>query len=339
MVAIDRNVQGIVLIVDEERQLMGTITDGDIRRAVLDGVDLNNQVSTLIERKRGSLYGKPITASVNSTREDQIVLMKQFSIRQLPIVDERNCVVDVVQLDAMPHQDLRSIRGVVMAGGFGTRMRPLTDDMPKPMLPMGDRPLLQRILEQFRTAGIRRVNIMTHYLPEKITEYFGDGTEFGLDLDYVNEDKPLGTAGALGLMDNLTEPLLVINGDILTEVDFREMLKFHEKHHADLTMAVRQYEFRVPYGVIECDGPFVRNLREKPTYHFLVNAGIYLIEPTVHNYIPNNQRFDMTDLIDIVMKNGGSVVSFPVIEYWLDIGQHVDYNQAQEDLKNGRVKP
>ena len=201
------------------------------------------------------------------------------------------------------------------------------------MLPVGDRPLMQRIVEQLRQAGIRRVNISTHYLPEKIIEHFGDGRDFGVTLNYVTEDRPLGTAGALSLMEMPNEPLLVINGDILTRVDFRAMLAYHREHEADLTVGVRQYDLRVPYGVVECEGPRVRQLREKPQISFLVNAGIYLLEPSVHCYIPNGQCFDMTDLIEKLLAEGQMVVSFPIVEYWLDVGQHEDYEKAQEDIK------
>jgi NDP-sugar pyrophosphorylase family protein len=203
-------------------------------------------------------------------------------------------------------------------------------------LPVGDRPLLQLTIEQLREAGVRRVNIATHYLSEKINSYFGDGREFGIELKYVTEEHPLGTAGALGLIPISDEPLLVINGDILTKVDFRAMLSFHRENKADLTVAVSQYDLQVPYGVIECEGPRVHNVREKPLLRFLINAGIYLLEPSVHRFIPNSQRFDMTDLIQRLIKEGCLVVSFPIVEYWLDIGKHADYQQAQEDMKNGR---
>lgn len=338
MLTIDKNVQGIVLIADGERTLLGTVTDGDIRRAILNSISLEASVARLLERKKGTSYEVPIVSNIDDTADERIALMKKHSIRHLPIVDDQNHIIDLIQPDTLIPDALLPVHGVVMAGGFGTRLRPLTENLPKPMLPVGGRPLLQRTLEQFHASGIRRVNITTHYLPEKITDYFGKGEKLGLSLDYVNEDKPLGTAGALGLMEQPDEPLLVINGDILTQVDFRSMLKYHQKHKADLTMAVRQYEFRVPYGVVEHENaPFVRAIREKPTYQYLVNAGIYLIEPSAHKYIPSNQRFDMTDLMDTIMANGGSVVSFPIVEYWLDIGQHADYEQAKKDIESGRV--
>jgi NDP-sugar pyrophosphorylase family protein len=192
------------------------------------------------------------------------------------------------------------------------------------------------IIDQLRCAGIRRVNVTTHYQPEKITDYFGDGAHFGVDLNYVTEDSPLGTAGALSLIVASDEPLLVMNGDILARVDFRAMLEHHREHRADMTVAVRQHEVQMPYGVIEPDGTHVRCVREKPVLKFLVNAGIYILEPAVVRHIPNGHRFEMTHLIQQLLEHERSVVMFPIAGYWLDIGKMGDYVQAQEDVKSGR---
>jgi len=202
---------------------------------------------------------------------------------------------------------------------------------------MGGRPLLERIIEQIRDAGIRRVSITTHFQPEKITSHFEDGRAFGVELGYINEDVPLGTAGALALLPTPTDPLLVVNGDILTTVNFSAMLEFHREHGADLTIGVRRYEVEVPYGVVEGDGPLVTRLSEKPTYRFLVNAGIYVLDPSVHERIPRGRRFDMTDLISLLLSGGGTVVNFPIVEYWLDVGQRADYLRAEEDLRAGKL--
>jgi NDP-sugar pyrophosphorylase family protein len=197
---------------------------------------------------------------------------------------------------------------------------------------------MELIVGQLQQIGIRRVNVATHYMPEKIKEHFGDGHEFGIELSYVTEDRPLGTAGALGLMDAPDTPLLIINGDILTGVNFKSMLAFHNENKAALTVAVRKYDMNVPYGVIESDGPFVRGLVEKPLVSFLVNAGIYLLEPSAHRYIPNGEHSNMTDLIQRLIDEGHRVASFPIMEYWLDIGNDVDYARAQEDVRNGGLK-
>ena len=336
---IDRNEKGIVLVTNEERRLLGTITDGDVRRAVLAGESLDTSVSKLLARKAGSPYPEPVTAGVGTERAALLQLMQERVIRQVPLLDADGRVVGLVTLDDLLPDQVLPLQAVIMAGGFGTRLRPLTEDLPKSMLPVGDRPLMELIVGQLRQAGIRRVNIATHYMAESIIEHFGDGHDFGVELNYVTEERPLGTAGALGLMQTPQELLLVINGDILTRVDFRAMLAYHQEHEADLTVAVRRYDLNVPYGVIESDGVFVRGLAEKPLLSLFVNAGIYLLEPSVHHYIPHDQRFDMTDLIQRLLDEGRPVVSFPILEYWLDIGHHADYLQAQEDAKSGRLVP
>jgi NDP-sugar pyrophosphorylase family protein len=273
---------------------------------------------------------------VETEQAELLQLMRNHVIRQIPLLDPERRVAGLVTLDELMPDQVLPLQAVIMAGGSGTRLRPLTDEVPKPMLPVGDRPLMELIIKQLRQAGIQRVNIATHYRPEKITSYFGDGKKFGVELNYVTEERPLGTAGALGLMDYPEEPLLVINGDILTRVNFRALLEYHHEHEADLTVGVRKYEVQVPFGVVECEGHNVCRLQEKPSLSFFVNAGIYLLDPMVHQYIPNRQHMDMTDLIERLINKGCAVVSFPIMEYWLDIGEHADYVRAQEDMKNGR---
>ena len=261
-------------------------------------------------------------------------------MRHLPLIDSHGQVagVAVVKAGDIAEKKIENlpVEAVIMAGGFGTRLRPFTDNMPKPMLPIAGRPLMERTIERLQKSGINRINITTHYLPEKITEHFGTGKRFGVELNYVSEDQPLGTAGSLGLVGETDEPLLVMNGDILTRVDYKELYDFHKKNGAALTVGVRQYEFKVPYGVIEANDGIVKMLKEKPSYNFLVNAGIYLLEPSVRKLIPPDVRFDMTDLIDQLMQTGGVVASFPIVEYWVDIGQHDDLKRAENDMNNMR---
>lgn len=330
---IDQNQKGIVLVTDCKRYLLGTITDGDIRRAILTGVFLETHLKTLLNRKRAA----PISASVSTSKAQLQQTMHKKKIRQIPLLDLEGRVVDLVLLDDLVPEEIEKLQAVIMAGGFGTRLHPLTENLPKPMLPVGDRPVMELIIEQLKQLGIRHINVTTHFKPEKIAEHFGNGESFGVNLNYVSEDRPLGTAGSLGLLQATPHPLLVINGDVLTRVDFRAMLNFHRKQKADLTVAVRQYDLQVPYGVIECrNGVEVSCVREKPTYHYFINAGIYLLEPSAHSMIPNSQRFDMTDLIQKLIDENRMVVSFPIIEYWLDIGQHLDYQKAQDDVRNGK---
>lgn len=334
----DSTRNGIVLVVDVDRRLVGTVTDGDVRRAMLANVDFEQPVSVLLARKAGSRFAHPIAARVGADRSTYLSLLREHSLLHLPLLEEDGRVAGLVRIDDFVPDRMLSLQAVVMAGGAGSRMRPLTKELPKPMLPVGDRPLMEIVIQQLRDAGIRRVNVTTHHKPEKITEYFGDGSSFGVELAYVTEDSPLGTAGALGLMKSPEETILVINGDILTQVDFRAMLAFHREHDCDLTMAVRQYDIQVPFGVVECQGASVIRLTEKPLLNLFVNAGIYLLEPVVYQYFPNGSRFDMTDLIQRLLEEGRRVISFPVREYWLDIGLPDDYQRAQHEVVKWKTR-
>jgi len=332
----DINRLGIILIVSNDFKLRGTITDGDIRRAMLSNTNLDGSVDLLFQRKMGTPYANPITASASQESSYYLELLQKHRVLHLPIVDESDRVVGLVTRDDFLTDQALPLHAVIMAGGLGTRLMPLTQDTPKPMLHVGDRPLLEIIVGQLRDAGVRRLHVTTHHKPEKISDHFGDGQGFGVEMAYITEEKPLGTAGALALMERPKETMLVINGDILTGVDVRSILAFHREQHAELTVAVRQYDIPVPYGVIECDGPNVRRLTEKPIEKFFVNAGIYLFEPNVFDLIPRGERFDMTDLIQCLLDRGRPVCSFPVREYWLDIGQHEDYEKAQEQVREMR---
>ncbi len=331
MACINRNASGIALVVDKDIQLINTVTDGDIRRSILLGMNLDTPIDKILNLSNK----KPVTASIGTERDAILDLMQEKGIHQMPLLDDNGCVVELITLDdLLPNQTL-PLQAMIMAGGYGTRLHPLTQSLPKPLLPIGDRPIMEFIITQLRQTGIRRVNISTHFESEKIIEHFGDGNKFGVEINYVTESSPLGTAGAVGLMEPSTEPLLVINGDILTQVNFKALLSYHKEHGADITVAVRKYDLKVPYGVIKCNGSYVQEIDEKPEYSFFINAGIYLLQPTVRRYIPNGQCLDMTDLIKLLIQDGRSVASFPVVEYWLDIGQHADYKQAKEDLQNG----
>lgn len=263
--------------------------------------------------------------------------MRSKKVQQLPILDETGRLVSLVTMQDLVPEATPTLGAVVMAGGFGTRLRPLTSDVPKPMLPIGDRPLLERIVSQLRDSGIKDVSLTTHYLPEIIRAHFGDGSQFGVTINYVNEEAPLGTAGALRLLPAPTFPLLVINGDILTNVDFRRMKEFHTEHEADLTLAVRPHETTIPYGVVQTDGPILTALEEKPTLTHFVNAGIYLLGERAFGHIGSQGRLDMTQLVASMMESGLRIVSFPLTEYWIDIGHISDYEQAQTDFANGVI--
>lgn len=336
---IDKNEKGIALVVDEGQKLIGTISDGDVRRAWLSGQNLDESVSVLLSMKANSRYPKPITAMVGTASSGLLEIMKKNVIRQLPLLDVNGRVTGLVTQDELAPDQGLPVQAVIMAGGYGKRLYPLTKKTPKPMLPVGKRPMLELIVKQLRKAGVHEVNISTHYQAQKITKHFGDGSEFNVQLHYLKEDEPLGTAGALGLMPAPKEPILVVNGDVLTRVNYRAMLAFHEEHKADVTVAVQKYDVEIAYGVLETEGADVKRIVEKPKQLYLINAGIYLIQPSVHKLIPKNQRLDMPDLIQKILDTGGHVVSFPIREYWLDIGNHANYKRAKGDLNKGKFKP
>jgi NDP-sugar pyrophosphorylase family protein len=318
--------------VGQDRKLLGTITDGDLRRATLAGRDLTKEtVSSLIHQRKGR-YARPVTALVGTKGVELMRMMKAARLRHIPLVDKNGRVRELALLREL--EDELPVTAVVMAGGLGTRLRPLTEKLPKPMLKVGDRPVMEHVLEQLQKVGISHVSITTHYKPEAIIDHFGDGRRFGVEIDYVNEKEPLGTAGALGLLKPPKGPVLVINGDVMTQVNFRSMHSYHSDNHADMTVGVRRFEVQVPYGVIDMSGPDVSRLDEKPTYRFFINAGVYLIEPSVFSLIKSGERLDATELIEKLLRAGKKVVGFPIHEYWLDIGRPDDYAQANEDVQS-----
>jgi dTDP-glucose pyrophosphorylase/CBS domain-containing protein len=321
----------LALLVDESGRLMSVLTDGDIRRGILHRLDLTAPIVDLLPIKALMPNAKAVTAPAGTDHPALLRIMQEKGVRQLPLIDAEEKVVDIVLLRDLLPEVTSGLQAVVMAGGFGTRLSPLTEEMPKPMLPVGGRPLLERIVAQLQNAGIQRVNITTHYKPEKIVEHFGTGSAFGVDIQYVNEDRPLGTGGALRLLPLPDAPTLVVNGDVLTNIDYRQMLEYHRDHAADMTVAVNLHTIEVPYGVIESDGARVTEVQEKPEIKLFVNAGIYLLEPSVYDFIPQAERFNMTDVIEALIEADRNVISFPIREYWMDIGQHNDYEQAQKD--------
>jgi dTDP-glucose pyrophosphorylase/CBS domain-containing protein len=327
---LDKAGTGALVLCMKDGILRGLLTDGDMRRAILQGKSMAASCQTISCQK-------PIVASGPISSGEALDLMNQHDINHLPVVDAENRVVELLlRKDLVPELSM-GLSAVIMAGGYGKRLLPLTESVPKPMLPVGDRPLLELTIQQLRRSGIRDVNLTTHYLPESIVNHFGDGEGFGVRLNYLKEDHPMGTAGGLRQMNRPNGPFLVINGDILTGVPFQEMLAYHRKHRAILTAGVRKYEMQVPFGVVECEDVRITNLQEKPSLSFFINAGTYLLEPSACDYIPEGCPFDMTDLIQKLLAAGRRVVSFPIMEYWLDVGRHEDYQKAQEDVLKVKV--
>ena len=330
---IDKNGEGIAVAVDQLGRLIATITDGDIRRAILRGTDLTQPITTLLEHRLPNAGPGPIEAFEGTSDFDLLRTMNEHGIRHIPIVNKEWRVVDLALLSQLAKSYELPLTAVVMAGGFGTRLRPMTEDTPKPMLPVGDKPLLEHIIGQLRAAGIQEVTVTTHYKSDVIAKHFGDGRGFGVKVNYLEEDQPLGTAGAVGLMKETDGPLLVMNGDVLTRVDFRAMLDFHREHRAELTTAVKEFRFQVPYGVVTFDGVNVTGIKEKPVDRHFVNAGMYLLSPLACQMVPKGKPFDMPDLVARLLSQGLRVVGFPLHEYWLDIGKIEDYQRAQADWK------
>jgi dTDP-glucose pyrophosphorylase len=331
---IDATGLGTVLVTDGGKRLLGPITDGDIRRAILASVDLQAPVRTLLGAPGRST---PVTAPPETSPEEMVRRMRQAGVRHLPIVDQGGQVLDLARLGDVEPEAAVPLTAVVMAGGFGTRLRPLTEGTPKPMLPVGERPLLHLIIDQLRDAGVRKVHVTTHYQGDQISEYLGNGEGFGLEIACVPEERPLGTAGGLGFIEPSDQPLLVMNGDILTRLDFRHFVAFHRDHDAAMTVAVRRYDFQVPYGVVEAQGVHVVGISEKPTVGFFVNAGIYLLDRNILTLVTRGERCDMPDLIRRALARGQRVITFPIHEYWLDVGQLEDYQTACEDVRSGRL--
>lgn len=337
MECIERGSAKVALVLDANGKLLDTITDGDIRRAILSGESLDAPLNSMSGRRAESPYPEPITAPVGTSRQDLLKLMQDKSVRHVPLVDSDCHVASLATLkDLLPDDEL-PIRALVMAGGFGYRMRPLTENLPKPMLPVGGRPLLELIIGQLRNAGISRLNVSTHYKGDVIKKHFGDGSEFDMNIQYVEESKPLGTAGAIRLVEQSDDPILVINGDILTQVDFRAMLEYHRDNQADMTVAVKEHSVTVPYGLVETDGIDIVRITEKPVLSHFINAGIYLLNPEASYLVPKEKHYDMPDLIKRLVADKRRVVSFPVHEYWMDIGQSEDYQRANDDAQLQRT--
>src|SRR5271165_1013532 len=338
MSLMDRCALGITLVVDNHRRLEATITDGDVRRAILLGIELDQPIADLLAlRKDKGRDGRPVIAPIGTAPEELRRLMADHRIRQIPLLDPDERVVDIAMDSDYLTSSVLPLEGFIMAGGFGKRLMPLTETCPKPMLPVSGKPILEHMVGKLRTAGIQHVSISTHYLADSITEHFQDGRDFGLHIEYVDEEQPMGTAGALAKASVGDLPLLVVNGDILTSIDFRAMLEFHREHSADMTVAVQQYEVRIPYGVVSTEGIDAIRVVEKPSIRHFINAGIYLIQPGVCQMVPRDRAYDMPDLINMLITANKRVICFPIREYWLDIGQMEQYERASADTALGIV--
>lgn len=328
MKIIDESSLQFAIVVDDKQHLLGTVTDGDVRRSILRGDGLEVQIQYVMNKK-------PFVGYAGKKYREYISLIKHKKIKQLPIVDEHNKVVNVIFANQQTLSIAFNNTVVLMAGGLGTRLRPLTDTTPKPMLHVGNKPILETIIEGFKQSGFTNFVLSVNYKKEIIQDYFQDGSAFDVSISYIEEEKRMGTAGALSLLNEKPSgPVFVMNGDLLTQVNFEQLLKFHQETNAVATMCVREYEYQIPYGVIEIDGQQLKSIKEKPVHRSFVNAGIYVLSPKAFDFIPKDEFYDMPDLFKLLMDVGENVSAFPIHEYWLDIGRMDDFERADIEYKN-----
>ena len=322
---IDESSLQVALVLDAHGRLAGILTDGDIRRAILRGDNLDTATSRVMNPN--STY-----ISARASREEMLALMRRRAFHHLPLVDESGIVTGLVTLDELVGAVRRPNWVVLMAGGLGTRLHPLTQHKPKPLLAIGNKPILETILESFVDQGFGRFFIAVNYKAEMIKEYFGDGARWGVELEYLHETSRMGTAGALSMLPGKPDaPLIVMNGDILTKASFEGLLDFHAEHRATATMAVREYSYQVPYGVVRLDGSNIMSIEEKPSHRCYVSAGIYALSPEALRHFPSDGFFDMPSLFEKLVLQGARTSAYPLREYWLDIGRLEEFEQAQKE--------
>jgi len=326
----------IVAVIDDDGRLRGVVSDGDIRRALLRGVALEASVTA-------AMTIAPFCLSARIGLDQQLQELRRHGLAACPLVDEAGLFVDIITVHDFsrpaPAGQVGSLisSAVIMAGGEGRRLRPLTERVPKPMLPVGGVPLLERQVRSLVNAGFVKIRISVNYLANVIVDHFGDGSNFNARIEYLREPEKLGTAGALALLrPRPMGPFLVMNGDVFTTIDFTALGNFHLESASDLTVAAIQHDVQVPFGVIEHDGDRVLRVVEKPSQRFLCNAGVYVLEPPVLDLVPVG-RFDMTDLIDRCMEQGGKVAVFPIHEFWSDIGSHSDLERINKGLQANAI--
>ena len=317
----------IVLVIDDSHKLLGTITDGDIRRAILENKPMDTPLNDFMNPD-------PTTASEKEDMTTILKLMQQNDLLQIPIIDSHSKIVGLETLHHLIEKEAKSNPVFLMAGGFGKRLAPLTNEMPKPLLKVGSKPILEIIMDKFIDEGFSTFYISTHFLAEKIVDHFGDGNQKGVSIDYIHEKTPMGTAGALGLLpqEKINSPIIMMNGDLLSKVNFTDLLSYHNDTPGEITMCISEYELQVPYGVINIDKEKLIGIDEKPSQKFFINAGIYVVEPSVINRIKDNKYLDMPTLLDEMIENKIEINVFPIHEYWLDVGRIDDFNKAKDEI-------
>ncbi len=334
MEAINAGGVEIAIVVDEGGRLIGLLSDGDIRRAILNGFTLESPISGIINRR-------PLSLLESSSRDEILAIMGRHSIRQIPLVDDQGRVKQIAWITDLIRTDLRPNQAVIMAGGKGKRLYPLTRDVPKPMLEVRGKPILEHIINQLRQYGIFKITLAVNHLRHVIKDHFANGEKFGVRIEYLEEDDPLGTAGALSLLpDKPSHPFLMLNGDLLQQVNFASLLTFHDRNDSQATMCSVRYRMELPFGLLEVDGNRLTRLVEKPVHAMNANAGIYVFNPGVLDLLKHNERCDATDLLQRLLEAGKSVGVFTLYdhEHWLDVGRKNDYDYARESYP-GSLSP
>ena len=318
----------VALVLTPDNHLLGVLTDGNIRRAILRGEDLQIPVSEVMNPR-------PTTMPASTSRAEMLSLMRRTTFHHLPLIDNVGRVVGLATLDELVGTNERSNWVVLMAGGLGTRLQPLTDECPKPLLMVNGKPILETILESFVEQGFKRIFLSVNFKAEMIRNHFGAGERWGIQIEYLHENTFLGTAGALSLLpEKPTAPVIVMNSDLLTRTNFDNLLQFHVTQGATATMVVREYDFQVPYGVVRLDGTRIDAIEEKPVQKFFVNAGIYALSPEALDYLPAEIFFDMPTLFEHLIAADKITAAYPLREYWLDIGQLEEFKRAQREWVN-----
>ena len=323
--AIDRSRRQIALVVDSDGRLIASLTDGDVRRGLLRGVHLDAPVSEVMHRN-------PTTVTEGAPDAATRRLIAERKFHHIPVVDAAGRLVDLATVEDLFGVRPNPARVILMAGGLGTRLRPLTETIPKPMLEVGGRPLLEQIIAGFAEQGFWRITVSVNYKREMVQDYFGDGSAFGVEIDYIEEDQRMGTAGALSLLSERPDgPFVVMNGDLLVSLRFDGLLDFHKRLQAEGTMVVREYSHQVPYGVVRAEGDLMVGIEEKPVTRHYVNGGIYVLSPDALDRLEPGTPLDMPTLLSDITGTGGRVAVFPLRDYWRDIGQMDDLEAARSE--------
>lgn len=318
----------ILFVVDEDRKLLGSLTDGDLRRGFINGLGFENKLLDFVQ-------SSPISIKHNQYDLNQLDRFRKDLLKIIPIVDDKSIIIDI--LDFSLRKTLIPADAVLMAGGEGKRLRPLTENTPKPLLKIGEKPIIEYNIDRLINFGIKTINLSINYLGEQIVDYFGNGEPKGIEIKYVKEDKPLGTIGSVLLVENFyNDDIIVMNSDLLTNIDFSDFFKTYKESNADMAVATTSYHVDVPYAVLEVegDGTAVKSLKEKPRYTYYSNAGIYIMNKKLLKMIPENEFYDITDLMERVLEMNLKLITYPINGYWLDVGKHEDFKKAQEDIKH-----